>query len=72
LIEIETEELEILIKQKIQSNYIYSIDRKLYERDKEVIKFNIVLEFDYKKKTRLIASLEYDYENRKLRLITLF
>ncbi len=70
LLNLSTSELESLIKKKIESNYIYSIDKKNFEN--EVIKFNMILEFDGQRKTRLMASLEYNYQNKTLRLITLY
>ena len=72
LLDITKEQLADLIRAKIQENYIYNL---CFNEKHNVMKFNIILEFPSSPNsstTRLLASLEYQAERRKLRLITLY
>lgn len=66
------EELSEAIRQKVQSNYIYSLS---FDTSLSVAKFNVILEFltpEPFKRSRHLASLEYKSAEKRLRLITLF
>jgi hypothetical protein len=66
------EELAQLIKSKISASYIYNLGAST---DGSVAKFNVMLEHSSsgsRTPTRLLASLEYQPERKRLRLITLF
>ena len=70
--DITKEQLAALIRSKIQESYIYNL---CFDEEHNVMKFNIILEVPNSANsstTRLLASLEYQFECRKLRLITLF
>jgi len=72
IIKFHAEELERLIKEKISSNYIYNMT---YLKEYETTKFNVVIEkyvADIDERVKLTVSLEYLYESRTLRLITMF
>jgi hypothetical protein len=65
-----TNELETMIRDRIKRNYIYSLE---YKHEKSF--FNIMLEIRNKGSataTKLLASMEYQPERNKLRLVTLF
>ena len=65
-------DLEILIKEKINENYIYNLT---FIKQHNTIKFNIILEFykiDKKCKMKLLVALEYIPINKILRLITMY
>jgi hypothetical protein len=69
--EMTTDQLEILIKDKIKDNYIYNLS---FSSKYETVKFNIILEIDQGKlyeKTKILASLEYLPLTQTLRLITM-
>jgi hypothetical protein len=63
-------ELEMMIRDRIRRNYIYKLE---YKHEKSF--FNIMLEVRNKESaspTKLLASMEYQPEHNKLRLVTLF
>jgi hypothetical protein len=69
--EMTTDQLEILIKDKIKDDYIYNLS---FSSKYETVKFNIILEIDQGKlyeKTKILASLEYLPLTQTLRLITM-
>ena len=69
---VDSETLAAAIKEKIQNSYIYNL---CFNEEHDIVKFNIVLEISAKQApapTRLLAALEYKYEERLLRLITLY
>jgi len=68
---IDTKQLELLLKNKVSSNYIYSMH---FNPKFEISKFNVIVELQGKSKKplRLLAALEYKATEKKLRLITLF
>lgn len=69
---ISSQELANEIKQKINSNYIYSMS---YNAEYNTSKFNILLEFintQNNKPVKLLAGIEYIPSKKILRLITLF
>ena len=71
LLDTTKEQLAALIRAKIQGSYIYNLCLNEYN----VMKFNIILEFPTKVNrpiTRLLAALEFDFDRRKLRLLTLY
>lgn len=66
------EEIETLIKEKINSNYIYNLT---FLKDHEILKFNILIETtrtDNNKPFKLTVGLEYKPTDKILRLITMF
>lgn len=66
------EELEAIIKRKLNDNYLYNLS---YTPEFNTIKFNILLEvprIDKKESMKLVAALEYMESTKVLRLITLF
>lgn len=72
LIDFDKTELETLIKNKINSNYIYNM---VYLDEHDTLKFNMVIETvtsDTKEKVKLTLALEYIPKNNELRLITMF
>jgi len=67
-----SEMLSAAIRKKVQESYIYNI---CYREEYDVVKFNVILEFQAKSHsspTRLLAALGYKYHEKKLRLITLY
>lgn len=63
-------ELEVIIRDRIKRNYIYKLE---YKHEKSF--FNIILEVKNENNatsTRLLASIEYQPEGNKLRLVTLY
>lgn len=72
IIETSAKQLSEIIKEKIESNYIYSMT---LDAAHNVAKFNVMLEFSSNRETprsRHLASLEYKPTEKRLRLITLF
>jgi len=63
-------QIERLIKEKINNSYIYNLT---YLEEHNVLKFNIMLEFEREEgyPTRMTAVLEYVPDNKSLRIITL-
>lgn len=69
---ITPDQLASLIRAKISSNYIYSMG---VDQTQTVTKFNVIIELSplpNGRPTRLLAGLEYQPQQRVLRLITLF
>jgi len=67
-----TKEVERLIKEKINRNYIYNLS---INKDHGTLKFNIIIEtkrIDNKNPFKLTVALEYKPFDRTLRLITMF
>lgn len=67
-----TREVEKLIKDKINSNYLYNLT---FNKDHGTLKFNIIIETkrtDNNNPYKLTVALEYKPFNRTLRLITMF
>ena len=64
-----TDILSQKISEKMNNNYIYNLSFNEYDTKKE-IKFNIVIEIS--EKFKVLCSLAYELENKKVRLITLF
>lgn len=65
-------ELEALIKEKVESNYIYNLE---FLEDHDVIKFNVIMEIpepNGRYPTRLMVALEYKPHEKILRVITLY
>jgi hypothetical protein len=72
LLNLSVEEFTDLIKEKIESNYIYNLS---FLEKHNTLKFNILIEaprIDAKKLMKLLIALEYKPKDRKLRLITMF
>ncbi len=71
LLDITKEQLEALIRAKIQESYMYNLCFNKHN----VMKFNIIIELSMnanRPATRLLAALEYQPDRRKLRLLTLY
>ena len=72
LTSISKEELSILIKKKINSNYFYNLE---FLKEFQVAKFNIVIEL-LNNRSRLpvkyLISMEYKAKENKLRVITMY
>ena len=71
IINFSIEEIETLIKRKIQSNYFYNL---AFLSNWNILKFNISIEVprtDSHKFMKLIIALEYKPNEKKLRLITM-
>jgi len=65
-------ELAARIKEKVLDSYIYNL---AFDAEHNVQKFNIIIELpsvDGVKLARLLAALEYQAENKVLRLITMY
>lgn len=65
-------DFEKLIKQKIKDNYIYEMSEL---KEHNVIKFNVIIELDVqysKERVKCQATLHYQPEEKKLKLITFF
>lgn len=72
LINLSFEELEGLIKKKLESNYIYNL---AFLEKHNTLKFNILIEvprIDAKSLMKLLVVLEYKPNEKKLRLITMY
>jgi len=71
LSDVSTEELQGIIKAKIRSNYIYNMS---YLEEHNVTKFSIIVEVSGKDDHpfRLMAALDYQPDDRVLRLVTLY
>ena len=70
--DISSEQLSALIKAKIQKNYIYDL---CFNAEYNIIKFNVILELPARgdpPAIRLLATLGYQPNRKKLRLITSF
>lgn len=69
--EMTIEELEKLIKNKIQDNYIYNLS---FLPEYNIVKFNIILEItqsDSRKKIKILVALEYVPTDKTLKVITM-
>ena len=63
-------ELSKLIRQKLSSSYIYNM---AHDEVHGITKFNVIIEVPgLTERTRLLAALEYQPDQRVLRLITLY
>lgn len=72
LASVDNSELAAIIRAKVNSSYIYNLS---YNKDYNVIKFNVILEIGADQdsgSTRLLASLAYQPSEKVLRLITLY
>lgn len=72
LLNLTVKELTELIKEKIESNYIYNLS---FLEKYNTLKFNILIEvprIDSNKLMKLLIALEYKTDERKLRLITMY
>ncbi|MDE0925100.1 hypothetical protein [Aurantimonas coralicida] len=72
LASIDRAQLSALIHAKVQDSYIYNLS---FSAEHDVIKFNVIVEIPQSKtseRTRLLAVLEYQPEEKLLRLITLY
>lgn len=72
LISLEKKEIEDLIKEKIESNYIYNLS---YSDEFNLVKFNIIIEIsvpDSNEIVKLLVALEYLSNDKILRLITMY
>lgn len=72
LINFNKTELEQLIKNKINSNYIYNME---FLEEYDTLKFNLIIETvasDTKETVKLTLALEYIPKQKELRLITMF
>jgi hypothetical protein len=72
LLNFSVEEFTELIKEKIESNYIYNLT---FLEKYNTLKFNILIEIkriDSNKLMKLLIALEYKPKDRKLRLITMY
>jgi len=72
LVNLSLEELEGLIKEKLESNYIYNLS---FLEKHNTLKFNIIIEIprmDSKSLMKLLVALEYKPRKKKLRLITMY
>ncbi|QOR33612.1 hypothetical protein IMX26_08825 [Clostridium sp. 'deep sea'] len=74
LLNIDSKELEMIIKTKIRNNYIFNLE---FLEDYNVSKFNVLVEFDVKNGTetkmyKVLIALEYCANEEELRLITLY
>lgn len=66
------QEIEAIIKSKIQNNYIYNL---CFLESSQTLKFNILIETiraDKDKPMKLLSALEYKPQEKILRLITMF
>lgn len=68
---ISKSELEEKIKSKIKSSYFYNLD---YLDEHNVSKFNVMLETENKDNNpcKIVVALEYKYDTKELRIITLY
>lgn len=71
LAKISRDELGLLIKEKLDKNYIYNLE---YLKEHDVFKLNIMIEVDNEcdNPMKMIVSLKYLHKDKKLRLITMF
>lgn len=72
LLSVRREDLEELIRERIESNYIYNLS---YLQEHDTIKFNTVIEVftsDVQEIVKLTVALEYKPVEKRLRVITMF
>jgi len=70
--DLEINDLELLIRERINKNYLYNLT---FNKQFNTLKFNIVLEFkrnDNKRKMKLLLAFEYLPNDKILRLITMY
>jgi hypothetical protein len=68
---VSSKELQVIIKEKLRSNYIYNMS---YLEQYNVTKFSIIIEIEGKDghPFRLMAALDYRPDDKVLRLVTLY
>lgn len=72
LLSVRREDLEKLIRERIESNYIYNLS---YLKEHDTIKFNTVIEVftsDVQEIVKLTVALDYKPLEKRLRVITMF
>lgn len=72
LLSVRREDLEELIRERIESNYIYNLS---YLQEHDTVKFNTVIEVfapDTQKIVKLTVALDYKPVEQRLRVITMF
>lgn len=72
LIDFDKNQLQKIIKEKINSNYIYNMR---YLKESNTVLFNILIEIiasDTEEMVKMTVALEYQFDKKMLRLVTMF